>query len=197
MIPGLNFASKLAPQVLVGVAIATGIVLFIPEGAATLLGVDAFRTEFRGYLGWSFILSIALFGSWAVEAFILSKKRKRENAAKKTEELAAEQHKKEQEEAAAKKEMEAHQEMLHELTGEEKEFVAPYVFQDTTAQYADLESGIVRSLLHKSVLMPPNGVGSIFSWALNIQPWALKYLKEHPELLAGYENSEPRRRSRY
>lgn len=194
---GLDSIGKLAPHALFGTAVATAIVLFVPDNAATNLGVDVLREEHRGIFGWAFILSIALFGSWAIGTFILSKKRKMDAAAKRAERIDKEKKEKMEREEEERKKLEAHQAQLKQLTSEEKDFIAPFIFKDVTAQYGSLRSGVVKSLLNKSILMPPNGIGNVFAWAFNIQPWALKHLKEHPEILSGFENSEPRYPSPY
>lgn len=191
-----GIVSKLAPHALLGTAIASGIVLFIPNEVATTMGVDSFRTEFRGYIGWAFILSLAIFVCWLAEAFILSKKRKA-NAAAKRKEIAEEGRKeKAEEEQAIREQLEAGQQLLHELTGEEKDFVAPYIFKDVTAQYASFQNGIAQSLLRKNILLPAR-MGEMFEFPFHIQQWALKYLKKHPEILSGHENAQVWEKSRW
>lgn len=80
---------------------------------------------------------------------------------------------------------------LHRLTHGEKEFLAPYIFQDITSQNVDVMGGIYQSLYKKQILDPPPAVGYLTRRDVLIQDWAKEYLKAHPELLKGYEDQAP------
>lgn len=84
------------------------------------------------------------------------------------------------------------EEFLHKLTREEKEFLAPYVFQDRTSQYTNVMGGIYQSLFKKQIVDPPASVGYMTYRDVLIQEWAKDYLIAHPELLKGFENAQPR-----
>ncbi len=80
---------------------------------------------------------------------------------------------------------------LHELTHGEKEFLAPYIFQDVTSQNVDVMGGIYQSLYKKQILDPPPPVGYLTRRDVLIQDWAKEYLKQHTELLKGYDKTPP------
>lgn len=83
------------------------------------------------------------------------------------------------------------EEVLQRLTHGEKEFLAPYIFQDVTSQNVDVMGGIYQSLYKKQILDPPPAVGYLTRRDVLIQDWAKEYLKAHPELLKGYEKVLP------
>jgi len=89
------------------------------------------------------------------------------------------------------------EDLLHKLTREEKEFLAPYIFQDVTSQYTDVMGGIFQSLFKKQIVDPPASVGYMTYRDVLIQDWAKDYLIAHLELLKGFENVLPRTKPRW
>ncbi len=65
---------------------------------------------------------------------------------------------------------------LNKLTRDEKEFLAPYIFQDVTSQYIDVMGGIFQSLYKKRIVDPPASVGYMTYRDVLIQDWAKDYL---------------------
>lgn len=173
-----NLLAKNTPRVFAGIAIAIAIVLFAPSWVLVKLGVDAFREEYRGVFGWVFILSSTLFAVWLAEAVVKKLWNARMTSSK---ELIAQNH----EEENRRK----YEQYLHNLTYDEKKFLAPYIFQDATCQYTNVCGGVYTSLLHKKIVMPPPSLGYLTYREVGVQEWAKKYLKEHQELLAGYEDT--------
>lgn len=84
------------------------------------------------------------------------------------------------------------EDVLHKLTHDEKEFLAPYIFKDVTSQYSNVMGGIYQSLFKKQIVDPPASVGYMTYRDVLIQDWAKDYLAEHTELLKGFENAQPR-----
>jgi hypothetical protein len=160
----LTAFASLAPRPLIAVGVATGIILLVPDGIAQKLGVDTFRAMYRGYLGAAFILSwsylVAHLVWWfrgRVAAWHLSRRKR----------LIRER-------------------WLHELTPAEKSYLAPYILQDVTTRQFQIEDGVANGLAAKEILARASQVGSMVDgFAYAIQPWAKRYLKGHPDLLAG------------
>ena len=172
-----SFASALAgakeasPQLLLGVAVASGVVLFSPDSFIASVGLSEFTAAHRSYLGGAFIGSLALLFSFIVVRAI--------GAAKSA--LAARKSKAKREAVEA-----ARRKMLHDLTPDEKAYLAPYIFGEENTQYFLIADGVAGGLKNKGVIYQASSIGSLIDgWAFNMQPWAREYLRERPELLEG------------
>jgi len=167
----LSGLKQASPALLLGLALASGLVLFSPEAFVSALGLDVFRQTNKPYIGSTFVISIALLLSHF--AFRIADIIKTKIAAIQTRKRAAE--------ADA-----ARQQKLHELTPDEKAYLIPYVQRDENTQYFLIEDGVAGGLVAKKIIYQSSQIGSIVDgWAFNIQPWAKNYLKSHPELLHG------------
>ncbi len=74
---------------------------------------------------------------------------------------------------------------LSELTFAEKVFLNPYIAGGHNTQYAEAHDGVAKGLEAKLILYRSSNIsaaGGIFPY--NMQPYARKILKAHPELLA-------------
>jgi hypothetical protein len=159
----LTAVAKRAPAPMLGVAIACTLVIFLPGDAAGKLGIEDFRTEYKGFLGWGFI-----FGwSYLLAALIW---RGKEYVSDKIAEHRMQR---------------ARERSLHELTAEEKGYLAEFLAGRNTI-YCEPSDGVAGGLVAKGVMYGPTHVYEILEGVpLNIQPWARRYLEEHPELLNG------------
>jgi hypothetical protein len=68
----------------------------------------------------------------------------------------------------------------------EREVLARYIADDTTTMAFEIRDGIVNGLISKGILYRSSQLTNPMSYDLdtNIQPWAWRYLKSHPENLA-------------
>lgn len=167
----LSGLKQASPALLLGFALASGLMLFTPDSFVATLGLDAFRHANKPYIGGTFVVSLAillaqsLFHLGASIKSLFAKREARRKAA--------------QAEAARHKE-------LHELTPDEKAYLVPYIFGDENTQYFLIEDGVAGGLTAKRIIYQASKIGSIVDgWAFNIQPWAKAYLKANPELLEG------------
>lgn len=162
----------MSPAILLGSALASGLVLFSSEPFMETLGLDAFRVANKPYIGGAFVVSIALLLSHST--FQLVSFAKGIVSARTAKKRAA----------AAEK---ARKQKLHELTPDEKAYLVPYVVEDANTQYFLIEDGVVGGLVQNGVLYQSSQIGSLVDgWAFNLQPWAKTYLKENPNLLEGF-----------
>lgn len=92
--------------------------------------------------------------------------------------------------------MKVRHQSLHELTPDEKSYLAAYVLDDVNTQYMQIDDGIAGGLNAKGIIYRASNVGDMLrGWAYNIQPWAKDYLREHPHLLDGASGNVPGPRS--
>ena len=160
-----------SPVIFLGVAIASGLILFGTDGFVSNLGLAEFRDQNKGYIGVSFVLSVSIVFAQAIAnggkmllKFVERWRKKKVRAAT----------------------LEQRQNTLHKLTADEKAYLKPYVFGDENTQYFLIEDGIAGGLKAKDIIYMSSQVGSMLEgWAYNIQPWAKQYLEENPHLLEG------------
>ena len=143
------------------VLLILGIILFVGDEWAKALAVDAFRTEYRVFLGPTFIvvtvISIARILS-SLSNIITAKKYERNRN----------QH-------------------LHALTPEEKGYLVPYIRNKKSTVHIGLEDGIMAGLVHKEITyLASNTSIGLGGFAYNLQPWAREYLEKHRNLLDGH-----------
>lgn len=78
-------------------------------------------------------------------------------------------------------------EMLNALSDEEKTLLRLYIAHNTKTLHLSLDDGVVQGLVHAEVLYRATTVSNpeygATAFAYNLQPWAWKYLKAHPEIL--------------
>lgn len=167
----LGIVKALTPRVLLGIAIGCGALLFSPIDFLTRVGLDSFQKQNQSMLGGALFLSLALLlahmlasgwnhlvllGQWM---FKQRKKKQREHA---------------------------REQMLHELTPDEKRFLLPFIDEDQTVVKARIEDGVAAGLANRNIVYRPSRIGNMLSgWDHSIQPWAKAYLKANPQLLDG------------
>ena len=159
---------KLSPRYLFPIAISSGILLFSGETIIETLGLAEITNSYRSIIGIIFLLSFALVvASWGLSLGNIIKNawlrnRKFRNLKKR----------------------------ISDLTLEEKDVLLGYIQNQTRTQYLSIENGVVIELESLGIIYRSSNIGDIESWSYNIQPWAWKYLNEHPELLLMTENEE-------
>jgi hypothetical protein len=163
----LSMMRKSEPVFLIGLAVAAGATLFLPENITKTLGIVQFRDEHREYIGALFMISSSLIAAqtaWALQNGARALYRR----------------------GRIRKERIKH---LHNLTPGEKRYLIPFVRADQNTQYFPIDDGIAGGLSAKEVIYQASSVGHLLRGiAYNIQPWAKEYLKKHPDLLGKEAN---------
>ena len=78
------------------------------------------------------------------------------------------------------------QEMLQQLTPEEKGYLVPFIFEQKNSVYVGMDDGVMAGLVAKGITYRASNMGSMLEgFAHNLQPWARSYLGQHAELLEG------------
>ena len=167
----LNTVKQTSPAVFLGLAIASGILLFSGNDTLTTLGLLEFKTSNVQFIGASFILSISIMSSHCLFAvFGLIKA------------LFKDYQKKQKRKAL----LDAKRKTLEKLTPDEKAYLAPYILQQESSQYFSLEDGVAGELIAKGILHQTSTLGDVIDgFAYSIQPWVREHLKNNPELLKG------------
>ena len=168
---------KLAPVPLLAIALATGAILFVSEAVAERLGVLEFRVAYRGYIGTAFLIAWAYLLAhliWWSRARIL-------------------------ESMASRRARRVRRKYLHDLSPQERGYLLPYVEDKINTQNFAIEDGVIGGLARKGIVYRGSNVFHVLEGApWNIQPWALEYLRRHPELLEGAAGpSQPARDDRW
>jgi hypothetical protein len=167
----LSSLRQTSPIIFLGLCIASGSILFVGDDLAKTLGLSEFRDQNRGYLVAAFIITLSILiaqGIWGSGRFLESVVKKRWENRK------------------LKQVIEDRKKCLHNLTPDEKAYLAPYVLRDENTQYFLIEDGIAGGLEAKGIIYQASIVGNMLDgFAYNIQPWAREYLKENSHLLLG------------
>jgi hypothetical protein len=163
---------KLTPLPLLGIALATGLVLFLPESAARTLGAQEWRVEYRAWLGGGFILSSVLFALHVVAATWKGITRW----------------------WSSRRVARARLRSLRTLTSDEIAFLRAYFRESTATQYGSMANGVIsglearRIIYRSSNMLQPYGYGEV---AYNLQPWAREALLAHPEWISDDDAPPP------
>lgn len=161
---------KLSPRYLFAVALCTGAYLSLRVHHLERLGLDHIDASARPWIGAAFLISAALlFAHLAAEVG--------------TEVVTLFKGNLEERRLRAR---------LRELSPAEKELLAGFIRENTKTRHHSIKSGVVGGLVGAGILFQSANLGSSgFSFAFNLQPWAWRYLREHPELLSieGTESS--------
>jgi hypothetical protein len=153
---------KLRPETLLGILLGTGVLVLLPESSLTKLGLLAFVSQFRGWLGGAFVLSSALLLGNGLSAVLRQGGRW----------------------ISEIKESKARQKSFQYLSPPEKALLAKYVNDNTTTHYFDISDGIANGLEAKGFIYRASNVGAHYkTFAFNIQYWAWKCLHDNPRLV--------------
>jgi hypothetical protein len=157
----------LKPRLLFGVCLVAGLILFLPDSALEALGLSTLRGQHHTWLGLSFIGSSALLVSHlAGEAWTWFKSLYKERKLARI--------------------REAH---LRELGPDEQGILVQYIANREKTRYFEFSDGVVNGLVTKKILYRASNMAAHFTtFPYNIQPWAWRYLLDHPEVLEGARN---------
>ncbi len=163
--------TKLTAIGLLGVSIAGGAILFAPATITAGLGLDALRESNRSSIG-SVTLAAASLLAACVIVWIGVKLigMLRERRAAKGPEWC-----------------------LGELTPEERGYLKPYVEKDVAALPLPFDDEVAHRLVSKGIIYPAGGTTALRTSEQphNIQFWARRHLRKHPELLEGANGRPP------
>ncbi|MHC4109081.1 MAG: super-infection exclusion protein B [Planctomycetota bacterium] len=162
--------AKLTAIVLLGVAVAGGAILFAPATVTARLGLDAFGEGNRSSIGSvslgasSLLAACVIVWMWVKVIGMVRERR-----------------------AARGPEW-----CLRELTPEERGYLKPYVEKDAAALVLPFDDQVAHRLVTKGIIYPAGGMTALRTndQPHNIQFWALRHLRRHPELLEG-ANARP------
>lgn len=133
--------------------------LFAPDSLLSVLGLEQIRSEYRSFLGVGLVASASILVAQGI--FGLARLR-------------------------GKRFMKVWRETLHDLSAEERAYLASYVVGGETTKHFAMGDGVAGGLVAKKILYMSSNIGSFHGgFAHNIQPWARDYLEKHPELLLG------------
>lgn len=86
-------------------------------------------------------------------------------------------------------------EMLEALSDEEKTLLRTYIVRGTKTLHLPFNHGVIQGLVHSGVLYRATNASNpnygATAFAYNLQPWAWKYLREHPEMLLPDDQEGP------
>ena len=154
---------KLSPRHLLPLSLFTGFILFAPQRWLAAFGIAGFVSDYRPYIGVTFLLSTVLLISAAIVAGYGWAKQKRAEAAL----------------------LRGRRERLHHLSEPEKEILRGYIEAQPRTQYLSMADGVVGGLVAERIIYRASSLGQSFDYfAYNIHPWAWEYLNAHPKLLS-------------
>ena len=153
---------KLSPRHYVAVALASAVLLFLPDSPLTTIGLDHFRATYRGWIGAAFLLSLALLVShplavlWGQVTSWWSDRQLIRHGLQR----------------------------LRQLTPSEKRILRQYIGENTRSQTLNFMDGVVNGLVQAGILYQSSNVGTMDGdFAYNVQPWAWEQLQKNPSLL--------------
>lgn len=152
------------PQVLIGVAVFCGVLLFSSQHFVAALGLDGFVSTNRVYIGVGFIGSICILASqllWWLKGSLLAP-------------------------ISTIRRVLGRSKVMRELLPDEKAYLLRYVTEQQNTQYFRLDDGIAQGLVIKHLIYQAAAVGDLYDgFAYNLQPWARRYFAKHPDALDG------------
>ncbi len=158
---------KSSPKYMILITAVTAIALFSPDVFLDLIGIKTFVGTYRGYVGVIFLIFFVLIlieiGSFVWRK--ISDFRAKSKAAKTLEDL------------------------LNDLTWEEKAALRNYTERFTKTAYFDTEDGVIGGLENQGIIYKSAATGSIDRYAYNINQDVWDYLKKHPEIVSTANNT--------
>ena len=171
----LSSLRQATPPILIGIAIAAGLLLFLNEGYVTKLGFQEFRDQNRSYIGATLIGSVSILAAqlaWWLRHHIWVW-------------------------FQGKQSQRLRLKWLHVLTPDEKAYLLSYIANSENTQYFAIEDGVAQGLKAKGIIYMASTVGSMLDgFAYNLQPWAREALEANPDLLEGSGPQPPTPRQR-
>lgn len=162
MLPIIQTIVRFSPVLLVPVAAVCGFVVFASEVWLERFAMIGWRTDSLREFGLGFLMSVSLLVTYAGKG-IWDGWQLRQRV---------------------KRRLRGMREYMHSLSQEQKQWLRGYRMGEVATQACSLTYGPVNDLRRKGILYYPAGVGDwINGIEVAIQPWALEYLRTHPELL--------------
>lgn len=127
---------KLKPENFLGILIGTGTLVFVPDGFINKLGLLAFVSTFRGWLGGTFVLSLALLLGNVLSAAL-------REVGKYITEI---------------KDSRKRRESFQYLSPPEKALLAKYYIVKTPTQYFEITDGVAKGLEAKGFIFRASSV---------------------------------------
>ncbi|MFO0806983.1 MAG: super-infection exclusion protein B [Gemmataceae bacterium] len=156
----LDVLAHLPTWLIVCLCVFLSLVLFLPNTVADIVGIADFRHDYRGWIGVCWLLAVTLT---VAKGLLWTKSVIGDRLARRSREL-----------------------LLHELTPDEKGYLVPYISGEVSSLDLDVADGVAGGLAGKGIIRAASSIGSLIHGVpYNLQPWARRYLKEHPELLEG------------
>jgi hypothetical protein len=156
----LDKIEKTPTRFLLALDIVLGLILFSPDQIADKLAVKDFRDNYRIFIGPLFLLVIAVSFiniSNNLIKFIKNKKA-----------------------------VWLRNRLLLNLTSEERGYLSEFIIGGKNTIHVPPFDGIAGGLYQKQIIYLASDTSNILIGdAYNLQPWALKYLKKHPDILKG------------
>jgi hypothetical protein len=152
------------PQILFGIALATGILVFGSPTLLAALGLKSVIEAYRAIAGAVFLIASCILLAQAVWWFGKS--------------LTAPFH--------WLLRMKRRTEVLRNLTPDEKAYLVRYIQEQQNTQYFRIDDGIAMGLAAKGVIYRPAQVGDLYDgFAFNLSEWSRRALSRDTSLLAG------------
>ncbi len=162
---------KLSPKYFLGIAIASGVLVFSPSNLIEKIGLENLVKNYRMWIGGVFLISLTLT---IIETLIwilnkITKSMRKRNT------------------------LNIRMQRLHNLSADEREILRYYFYYNTRSQILNCLDGTVRELefyriIYRAGNIAPVMLNSNFDniespMPYNIQPWAWDYLNQNLNLL--------------
>lgn len=155
----LDIINKIPTSLVLAFTIAVWLCLFLPDSIAGYISVLEFRNSYRIYLGPTLLISVSVLGAKIYNSIVAI--------------------------IYNKGEIKAIKFHLNNLTPEEQGYLLYYIAKNRNTLYMRPTDGIIQGLEAKNIVyMASTLVDMRQGAAYNLQTWARKYLRRHPELLA-------------
>jgi hypothetical protein len=161
VLDGIKTFAEFAVKPLIGIAAASGFLLFAPATLQATLGTTTFIQTYRSWIGTSFVVSCAflfahLIGEihdWiriAIATRMTSRNQRRK---------------------------------IERLEPDEKKHLRSYILDRKSSVSYSIRDGVARGLEAKGILCRASQVGTLDGFPFILQPWAREILETNPKLL--------------
>ena len=160
---------KLKPKYLFALGLGSGLLIFSPVSFLEKLGLIELATDFRPWIGALFLLSAVLLITNILSKLGTPIQRKFEDM------------------------LFVRRKAKHfkELTPAEKHILRRYLEGDTRTLDLNVSDGVTNGLIAAKILYRASTLGDMSGYfAHNIQPWAWRYLKKHPEMVVDQKSHQ-------
>lgn len=156
------FSREISSKIALPVLVTSALTLFATDEYANILGIDAFRSEYRLWIGVAFLLAASVIVTnslWVTASFL--KPWARDWIFVQT-----------------------HKGCLTSLTADEKVILRQFIINGDSTVYADVNSGTINLLVHKNIAYRASSLSlRMTRFAYILHPWARAYLEKHRNLL--------------